>query len=108
MARRGGQILLFGGAKAGTSFPVDATALHYDELTMKGVFHHTPRHIRRALCLIASGAIDARDYLTANRPLAETIAALEDNGARRGIKTVILPPGAEPATLGALADRQGL
>ncbi len=109
MARRGGQILLFGGAKAGTRFPVDATALHYDELTIKGVFHHTPRHVHLALSLIASGAINARDYLTANRPLAETIAALEDNlednGARRGIKTVILPPGAEPAPLGALADR---
>jgi L-iditol 2-dehydrogenase len=103
MTRRGGQILLFGGAKAGMSFPVDATALHYDELTMKGVFHHTPRHIHRALYLLASGSINARDYLTANRPLAETIDALEDNGARRGIKTVILPPGAEPATLGALA-----
>ena len=84
---------------------MDATALHYDELTIKGVFHHTPRHIHLALYLIASGAINARDYLTANRPLAETIAALEDNGARRGIKTVILPPGAEPAPLGALADK---
>jgi L-iditol 2-dehydrogenase len=103
MARGGGQILLFGGTKAGTSFPVDATALHYHELTLKGVFHHTPRHIHRALYLIASGAINACDYLTANRPLAETIAALEDNGGRRGIKTVIVPPGAASATLGALA-----
>jgi L-iditol 2-dehydrogenase len=103
MARRGGQILLFGGTKVGTSFPVDATALHYDELTLKGVFHHTPRQIHRALHLIASGSINACDYLTANRPLVETIAALEDNGARRGIKTVILPPGAASATLGALA-----
>jgi L-iditol 2-dehydrogenase len=105
MARRGGQILLFGGAKAGTTFPVDGTALHYDELTIKGVFHHTPRHIHLALYLIASGAINARDYLTANRPLAGTIAALEDNGARRDIKTVILPPGAEPAPLGSLAEK---
>jgi L-iditol 2-dehydrogenase len=102
MARRGGQVLLFGGAKAGTTLTVDATALHYDELTIKGVFHHTPRHIHLALSLIASGAINARDYLTENRPLAETIAALEDNGTRRGIKTVILPPGAKPAPLGAL------
>jgi L-iditol 2-dehydrogenase len=107
MARRGGQILLFGGAKAGTALPMDATALHYDELTIKGVFHHTPRHIHVALHLIASGGINARDYLTADRPLAETVAALEDNdeGAWRGIKTVILPPGAEPAPLGALAEK---
>jgi L-iditol 2-dehydrogenase len=107
MARRGGQVLLFGGAKAGTTPAVDATALHYDELTLKGVFHHTPRHVRLALDLIASGAIAARDYLTVNRPLAETIAALEDSGPRRGIKIVILPPGAEPAPLGALADKDG-
>jgi L-iditol 2-dehydrogenase len=105
MARRGGQILLFGGAEAGTIFPIDGTALHYDELTIKGVFHHTPRHIHLALDLLASSAINARDYLTANRPLAETIAALEDDGARREIKTVILPLGAEPAPLGALAGK---
>jgi L-iditol 2-dehydrogenase len=105
MARRGGQVLLFGGAQGGTIFPVDATALHYDELSIKGVFHHTPRHIHRALYLLASGAITARDYLTANRPLAGTIAALEDDGAARGIKMVILPPGAEPAPLGALAGK---
>jgi len=104
-ARRGGQVLLFGGAQAGTTLAVDATALHYDELTIKGVFHHTPRHVRSALDLIASGAIVARDYLTANRPLVETINALEDTGPRRGIKTVILPPGAEPAPLGALASK---
>jgi L-iditol 2-dehydrogenase len=107
IVRRGGQVLLFGGTKGGTVFPVDATALHYDELTIKGVFHHTPRHIHLALYLIASGAINARDYLTANRPLAETIAALEESGERRGIKTIILPPGAEPAPLGALASKVG-
>ena len=107
MARRGGQIVLFGGAKAGTIFPIDGTALHYDELTIKGVFHHTPRHVHLALYLIASGAINARDYLTANRPLTETIAALEESGEHRGIKTVILPPGAEPAPLGALAQENG-
>jgi L-iditol 2-dehydrogenase len=107
MARRGGQVLLFGGARDGTTLAVDATTLHYDELTIKGAFHHTPRHVRLALDLIASGAIVARDYLTANRPLAETIVALEDSGSRRGIKTVILPPGAEPAPLGALADKDG-
>jgi L-iditol 2-dehydrogenase len=101
MVRKGGQVLLFGGPPAGAKVSLDTRQAHYEELSLKGVFHHTPVHVQRAVQLITSGQLRARDYLTANRPLSETIAALEDRAS--GIKTVILPPGAKPARLGALA-----
>ena len=42
MVRPGGTVNLFGGAKGGSTFSVSTTLLHYSELTIKGVFHHTP------------------------------------------------------------------
>jgi len=107
MARKGGQILLFGGAKAGTSITIDTVLLHYSELTVKGVFHHTPRHVRLAFDLICRGAVRARDYITANKTLAETIAALELVGRQQGIKYAIVPPEGVEAPVGALGVPTG-
>ena len=39
---------LFGGAQGGSAFSVSTTLLHYSELTIKGVFHHTPRYVETA------------------------------------------------------------
>ena len=43
LVRPGGTVLFFGGLPSGTSVPVDAHRLHYDQLTLRGAFHHTPR-----------------------------------------------------------------
>lgn len=103
MARKGGLVLLFGGARSGTSISIDTVLLHYSELTIKGIFHHTPKHVKLAFDLISSGAVKARDYITANKPLAETIDALELMGQQRGIKYAIIPPDGTLAPSGALA-----
>ncbi|MGH3043746.1 MAG: zinc-binding dehydrogenase, partial [Gaiellaceae bacterium] len=52
LVRPGGTVLFFGGRELG----VDTFRLHYEELTLKGAFHHTPRHVRAALAFLASGA----------------------------------------------------
>jgi threonine dehydrogenase-like Zn-dependent dehydrogenase len=36
--------------------PVDAYRVHYEELTVRGSFHHTPLTVRAALVFLASGA----------------------------------------------------
>jgi L-iditol 2-dehydrogenase len=100
MTRKGGQILLFGGARAGSSVTIDTVLLHYSEITIKGVFHHTPRHVRQAFDLICGGTVRARDYIIANKPLEATIAALELMGQQRGIKYAIVPPEGVAAPLG--------
>lgn len=103
MTRKGGTILLFGGSKTGTSLSIDTVLLHYSELTIKGIFHHTPKHVQIAFDLISSGQVKARDYITANKTLAETIDALELVGQQRGIKYAIIPPEGVAAPVGALA-----
>ena len=45
----GGTVVLFGGTPRGTTLEVDTFRLHYEALTMRGVFHHAPApHPRRA------------------------------------------------------------
>jgi L-iditol 2-dehydrogenase len=69
MARPGAVVNLFGGCKGGTQIKVDTRRLHYDELEIIGVFHHTPRYVRTALSLIASGQIDANALIVDEMPL---------------------------------------
>ena len=56
LARPGGTVLFFGGLPSGSEARIDAFRLHYEELTLCGAFHHTPRHVRAALAFLASGA----------------------------------------------------
>ena len=56
LVQPGGIVLFFGGLEPGTEIPVDTYRLHYEELTLRGAFHHTPRHVRAALAFLASGA----------------------------------------------------
>jgi L-iditol 2-dehydrogenase len=57
LVRKGGIVNLFGGCPAGTSVSLDAGRLHYDALTLRGTFHHTPQTVREGLRLLAEGHI---------------------------------------------------
>jgi L-iditol 2-dehydrogenase len=56
LVQPGGTVLFFGGLEPGTQIAVDTHRLHYEELTLRGAFHHSPRHVRAALAFLASGA----------------------------------------------------
>ena len=73
---RGGTVVLFGGCAPGTSVRVDTRRAHYEELTLVGAFHHTPDLIRRAVDLLAAGAIDPGPLLTHQMGLAQVKEAL--------------------------------
>ncbi|MEP1028635.1 MAG: zinc-binding dehydrogenase, partial [Alphaproteobacteria bacterium] len=87
--RPGGLINLFGGCAPGTSIPLDTHAVHYSELTVKGVYHHRPDTIRRALDMLADPAFKADLMLSAEMPIAETEAALRAMIAKEALKVVI-------------------
>jgi L-iditol 2-dehydrogenase len=66
---RGGTVILFGGVQGDVE--LDAEKLHYDEVTVRGAFHHTPRTVRAALAFLASGAYPWRKLLTHEVSLAD-------------------------------------
>ena len=64
---RGGTVVLFGGVQGDVE--LDAEKLHYDEVTVRGAFHHTPRTVRAALAFLATGAYPWEKLLTHEVPL---------------------------------------
>jgi L-iditol 2-dehydrogenase len=77
LAAPGATVVLFGGLKAGTSVPVDAYRLHYEALTLRGVFHHAPRHVRAALELVRRDPAPFRALITHEFALADVVVPLE-------------------------------
>jgi L-iditol 2-dehydrogenase len=89
--RPGGTAVLFGGPPKGSTFAVDTAAMHYNEYTLKGIFHHTPRHVATAIRLLSNGGIDGNTLVTETRPLTRLVDSLEDMAAGRGSKYVLIP-----------------
>ncbi len=93
IARKAGVVSLFGGCPADSMAELDTHRVHYDELTIKGTFHHTPETFRAALKLIAEGELPARDFIQQRVSLCELPAVLASLLVRSGpIKTAIYPP----------------
>ena len=92
MARSGGVVNFFGGCPKDTSVCLDTSLLHYSELTLKASFHHTPRHIRRALDIVASGGIHIPDFVIDEAPLGDLLRVFRHMMSHNGhLKTAILP-----------------
>jgi L-iditol 2-dehydrogenase len=90
--RKGGLVNMFAGCPAETRLEVDAPRLHYDELTVKSTFHHTPTSIRQALTLIAGGEVDPRAFITSEATLDDVPDVLRRLASGPdGLKTAILP-----------------
>jgi L-iditol 2-dehydrogenase len=93
LVRKGGSINFFGGCATGTKVGLDTDLLHYSEITCKASFHHTPKHIRKALELISGQVIAASHMVNHEEPLAQLPQVLSDMVHRRNgqIKTAIIP-----------------
>lgn len=92
MVRKGGTVNFFGGCAAGTRVDLDTNRLHYNDITLKASFHHTPETARRAFDLIRSGQFKCREYITGHAPLSELDSVLRRLMNRSSdIKTAIIP-----------------
>lgn len=107
MARKAATVSLFGGCPADTAIRLDTHRVHYDELAIKGTFHHTPQTIRAALKLIADGDVPARKFIQGHAPLAELphVLASFASGENHAVKIAIVPPHA--ASSGGNGHRNG-
>jgi L-iditol 2-dehydrogenase len=86
LVRPGGTVVFFGGRE----LAVDTFRLHYEELTLRGAFHHTPRHVRAALAFLASGAYPWERLVT-HRVGLEQVADLFADPPPDLLKAAVLP-----------------
>jgi len=91
LARRGGEVLFFGGCETGSAIHLDTERVHYDELTLRGGFHCTPNSVRRAWEFICSGALTLDPLVSDQLPLDELPGAFERMRRLEALKVAILP-----------------
>ncbi len=90
VVRPGGTVVAFGGLPAAARVPVEAFRIHYDEVTLRGAFHHTPRHVRAALAFLASGALPFERLIT-HRVGLDGIAGLLADPPADYLKAAVIP-----------------
>jgi L-iditol 2-dehydrogenase len=90
LVRPGGTAVFFGGRETGAELRIDAHRLHYEELTLRGAFHHAPRHVRAALAFLASGAYPWERLIT-HRVRLEDVPALLADPPRDYLKAAVYP-----------------
>jgi L-iditol 2-dehydrogenase len=89
--RRGGILVLFGGRPRGTSVTYDTYRLHYDEITLKGVFHFTPADVKSAYGILKSRKLPVEKLISGSYPLKKTASAFKRLEKGQGIKYAIVP-----------------
>ncbi|MBD1821056.1 alcohol dehydrogenase catalytic domain-containing protein [Cyanobacteria bacterium FACHB-DQ100] len=92
-ARPGATVNLFGGCPRDTTISVNTDQLHYNELTLKGVFHNTPEFVCSALDLLASETIPFELLISDRQPLQNLEQVFQDMKQRKVIKVAIEPNG---------------
>lgn len=90
LVRPGGTVILFGGLPGDAEVALPSFRLHYEELTLRGAFHHTPRAVRAALTFLASGSRPWERLVTHQIGL-DGVAALLGDPPRDLIKAAVTP-----------------
>jgi threonine dehydrogenase-like Zn-dependent dehydrogenase len=89
--RRGGTVILFGGCESGTTVTYDTGRIHYDEITLKGVFHYTPSDVEKAYKLLCEGKLGVKRLISGRHPLTHTQQVFDKLSKGIGIKYAIIP-----------------
>ena len=89
--RRGGTVVLFGGCKSGTTVTYDTGRIHYDEITLRGVFHFTPSDVKKAYKLLSKGTLGVSRLVSGRYPLNKIQKAFDKLAHGEGIKYAIIP-----------------
>jgi L-iditol 2-dehydrogenase len=76
----GGAVVFVGGCAPGSDASLPTRPLHYDELDLRGAFHHSPAEVDRALALLADGTVDWRALAAGPIALEELPEALATTG----------------------------
>ncbi len=87
--RPGGTVHFFGGCKSGSKVTLDTTKMHYGDIKIMSVFHHTPEYFRKALEYIASGQVEVEKLITDTLPLEKVEYAMEQHIEGKAIKFLI-------------------
>jgi L-iditol 2-dehydrogenase len=87
----GGMVVLVGGCPRGSEVSFDPGPLHYDELELRGTFHHAPSEVDRALAALAEDVVPWELLIGPRISLEELPNALATPNGGRAVKWVVDP-----------------
>jgi L-iditol 2-dehydrogenase len=90
-AEPGAVVVLVGGCPPGNEVALPADRVHYDELDLRGSFHHSREEVDRALGLLASGEVDWHLFAGETIGLGQLPAALASPSGGRARKWIVDP-----------------
>ena len=90
-AAPGATVVLVGGCPGGSEVTLPTGPLHYDELDVRGAFHHSRAEVDRALELLARGDVDWRALAGGTIGLDDLGAALRRPAGGEARKLVVDP-----------------
>ena len=90
-ASPGAVVVLVGGCPSGSEVTLDPGPLHYEELELRGTFHHAPPDVDRALAALADGTVPWRTLQGPTISLEELPTALAAGNSGAAIKWVVDP-----------------
>ncbi|MBR1943175.1 alcohol dehydrogenase catalytic domain-containing protein [bacterium] len=91
IVRKGGTVHFFGGCPSGTSVNIDTKRLHYDQIKILSIFHHTPLYFREALRLIYEEKLPVEKLITEVMPLERAEEALIKHMNGNAVKILLKP-----------------
>jgi L-iditol 2-dehydrogenase len=92
MAKNRARVNFFGGLPKDKSLvTLDTNIIHYKELFVHGAHGALPSHHGKAIELIASGAINVKDYISHHFSLDEIGAAFEAAEGHQGMRVIVNP-----------------
>ncbi len=87
--RTGGKVCFFGGCAPGTTLPLDVHRIHYKQISIHGIFHHTPRHFKEAVRLLSEGKVKTELIISGAVKLADLPAFFAANADKSIPKSVV-------------------
>ncbi|MEE2753412.1 MAG: zinc-binding dehydrogenase, partial [Candidatus Latescibacterota bacterium] len=92
LTRPGGSVILFGGLPVGTKATFDTSRIHYDQISLKGVFHYTRSAVKKAYQLLSGKKIKVSGLISGTYSLNDLKHVFENLLHRgKGIKFAVVP-----------------
>lgn len=96
MVLPGGFVLLFGGCPGGSTATFDTARLHYDQITLQGVFHFRPKDVVAARDILVSTDIPVETLLSDRVGLDGVSDVMGRLDRGEGLKYAVLPEMGRP------------
>ncbi|HKY64500.1 MAG TPA: zinc-binding dehydrogenase [bacterium] len=91
LARPGGRVCFYGGCAKGSEVKLDTYRIHYEELRLFGVFHHTPDYFARAVRYLSEEKVRPEGLVVGEYRLDQIHDVFRPGASSNPLKLAVIP-----------------